>query len=561
MVTPSALPAVPLFFNFAVDVVDKWASTDARLRAMQFVKDNNSPPLNLTYAYFSQRSHQAAHLLQKLGAKKGDRVFVMLSRVPAWWEIATATIRCGLVLCPCTTLAVEKDIEFRLVNTQATVFVGDTDSIEKFLRIRARCPSVKIVLKADGLSQRGVVQYQDEIDRISRHPFKDVKTKSSDPALIYFTSGTTGLPKMVLHNQVSYPLGHAITGMRWLLLKPGKLYWNLSEQGWAKAAWSWFGAWNAGAALFIDGNMGAFSAQRLLDHLHRYSITTLCAPPTVYRQLVVPSAIEYMTKNMPRCLEHCTGAGEPLNAEVIKIWSEKTGIEIRDGYGQTETVLVAGNFADNKVKLGSMGKPAPGVPLEIVDDNGWPIADGLEGDIAIKAVDENGDQLMCIYVGYITKDNVVTRKTRPCISPEGETRGQWHLTGDRAYRDTDGYLWFVGRDDDVINASGYRIGPFEVESTLKEHPAVKESAVVSSPDPIRGDVVKAFIVLNSNYTNRSTKQLIVELQEFCKRAAAPYKYPRKIQFVSEAFLPKTISGKIKRSELRKLEAQNGLEKL
>lgn len=364
----------------------------------------------------------------------------------------------------------------------------------------------------------------------------------------------------------NFGVAHALTGNLWLGLQPGKLYWNLSEQGksehatwwkqrhsqlsslgWAKAAWSWFAAWNCGAALFIEESTGAFSAEHTLDNLHNYPITTLCAPPTAYRQLVMPSRREHFSRHLPKSLEHCVGAGEPLNDEVIRVWKDMTGLEIRDGYGQTETTLVCGNVKGGKIKYGSMGLPLPGVPLTVVDPDGNESPPGEEGEIAISTTTAQGTKTINIFSGYIKPNGEVFRPTR-----QGKERS-WYLTGDRAYKDDEGYLWFVGRSDDVINSSGYRIGPFEVESVLKKHPAVVESAVVASPDPERVEVVKAFIVLQDGYKSRDPAALVAELQAFCKAETAPYKYPRRIQFVDPDFLPKTISGKIKRAELRALE--------
>lgn len=362
-----------------------------------------------------------------------------------------------------------------------------------------------------------------------------------------------------------------MTGKFWLQLSPGKLYWNLSEQGeclaspissactemilqtgWAKAAWSFFGAWNCGASLFVHDDRKAFKATNLLDILHRFPITTLCAPPTAYRQLVLQEQRKYLAATPPKALLHCTGAGEPLNDSVIKAWEEMTGLQIYDGYGQSETILVCGNFKGTKIKPGSMGKPTPGVPLAVVNSDGEECESGVEGDIGI-LINSNKSQesdFFGIFDGYLDKEGRLDQRVRDFGARK------WYLTGDRATRDKDGYLWFVGRSDDVINSSGYRIGPFEVESTLKQHPGVVESAVVSSPDVNRGEVVKAFVVLTAEFENKArsdTEALIKELQDFCKENAALYKYPRKVEFVDATYLPKTISGKIKRNELKAKE--------
>ncbi|EEH09210.1 acetyl-coenzyme A synthetase [Histoplasma capsulatum G186AR] len=542
------LPQCPEYFNFAYDVVDKWAAQLPSLQAMLWVDQQGKDPQSLDFAHFSRQSNRAAELLVRLGARRGDRLIIVLPRVPAWWEIATAAIRIGIVVCPCTVLAVAHDIKYRAEASKASIFVGDTVSISKFKAIQHECPDIRTILQAAGSPLVDELQYSAELEKIPKHfVFKDTlpKTKWSDPSVIYFTSGTTGMPKMVLHNQVSYPLG------------------------WAKAAWAWFAAWSCGAALFVQETVGPFNAESALDNLHNYPITTLCSPPTAYRQFVLPSRRKYFSQRPPLALEQCVGAGEPLNDEVIRIWEDMSGIKIRDGYGQTETTLVCGNLKGAKVKYGSMGLPVPGVPLTVVDEKGDESPSFQEGEIAIATTTSSGVRTINIFSGYLSPDGKVTlpqRKWKSCY---------WYLTGDRAYKDEDGYLWFVGRSDDVINSSGYRIGesrvpaarlvwnnngdidilsgPFEVESVLKKHPAVVESAVVASPDPDRVEVVKAFIVLQDSFKSRNPDSLVTELQEFCKKQTAPYKYPRRIQFVEPSFLPKTISGKIKRAELRALE--------
>lgn len=305
----------------------------------------------------------------------------------------------------------------------------------------------------------------------------------------------------------------------------------------------------------MHDDRGAFDPQRLLHILHKYPITTLCAPPTAYRQLVLQKSKKFLKDNPPKALSHCTGAGEPLNAGVIDEWQKMTAMEIFDGYGQTETVLTCGNFAGTPIRPGSMGKPTPGVPLKIISSDGLECEPDTEGDLAVLV---NGgskgssEEFFGLFDGYIRPDGSLDKRIKEL------GRKEWYLTGDRATRDKDGYYWFVGRADDVINSAGYRIGPFEVESTLKLHPGVAESAVVSSPDESRGEVVKAFVVLTSEFKDgKDGNEIVKELQDFCKEHAAPYKYPRKIQLVDPEFLPKTISGKIKRNELKAAEWKKG----
>ncbi|MFT6694244.1 MAG: acyl-coenzyme A synthetase/AMP-(fatty) acid ligase [Neolewinella sp.] len=336
---------------------------------------------------------------------------------------------------------------------------------------------------------------------------------------------------MCIHNN-EYGRGHITTGQYWLDLNETDLHWNISDTGWAKAAWSsYFGPWLLGAGLFVYDAPG-FDAKASLEMFRRYPITTFCGAPTIYR-LFVQNDLSGL-KNIS--LRHCVGAGEPLNPEVIDVWQKATDLVIRDGYGQTETTILCGNSISAEPRFGSMGKPAPGIDLQVIDENGRVMPPNQEGDIAVNTYPQRPLGLFKEYKGEPEK----TARSY---------RGQWYLTGDRAYVDEDGYFWFVGRDDDVIISAGYRIGPFEVESVLLEHPAVAESAVVSSPDDERGAVVKAFIVLASGYT--ASDDLTVEIQQFVKQHTAPYKYPRKVEFVQE--LPKTVSGKIRRVELRESE--------
>ncbi|KAG4412538.1 hypothetical protein IFR04_014319 [Cadophora malorum] len=549
----------PKDFNFAKDVVDYWAAKDPESMAMYWVSQDLSETRILKYSHFERQSHRIAIVLQKLGLARWDRIVMILPRTPAWWEIALASLRSGIVICPATTLLVGKDIEFRCKLTGATAFFGDKTSIEKFMKVKANCPTVKFIVQVDEaakVSSPVVIDYYQRLESIKQAAtFPSPRMSTSDPSLIYFTSGTSGPPKMVQHNQVSYPLAHTLTGKHWLQLSPGKVYWNLSEQGWAKAAWSFFGAWNCGATLFVHDDRGAFDPQRLLHILHKYPITTLCAPPTAYRQLVLQKSKKFLKENPPKALSHCTGAGEPLNAGVIDEWQKMTAMEIFDGYGQTETVLTCGNFAGTPIRPGSMGKPTAGVPLKIISSDGLECEPDTEGDLAILV---NGgskgssEEFFGLFDGYIRPDGSLDKRIKEL------GRKEWYLTGDRATRDKDGYYWFVGRADDVINSAGYRIGPFEVESTLKLHPGVAESAVVSSPDESRGEVVKAFVVLTSEFKDgKDDNEIVKELQDFCKEHAAPYKYPRKIQLVDPEFLPKTISGKIKRNELKAAEWKKG----
>jgi acyl-coenzyme A synthetase/AMP-(fatty) acid ligase len=530
---------VPEFFNFATDVIGKWAS-DPSKPAMLWIGQHGEER-GLSFAHFAEYSGRAANAFSKLGIKKDDRVLVMLPRVPEWWESVLGLMKIGAIPVPCTTLLTPKDIQFRAEAAEASAIITDNEGAAKFDQVRSECPTVNVAIVVEpnaDMGREGWVNYAQVVGEASLE-FTGEKTRSDDACLVYFTSGTVGYPKMVLHTQASYPIGHTITGKYWLDLHEDDLLWNLSETGWAKFAWSnLFGPWSQGAAMFIHDARGKYNPIETLEMLNKYPITTLCAPPTAYRMLVLDEPMKYMKANLPKALRHCVGAGEPLNPEVIKVWEDETGMAIRDGYGQTETVLLCANFPPIQVKPGSMGKPSPGFDVEVIDHDGNPLPPNKEGDIAVRVKPQRPTWMFKEY--WRNPD-----ATNACI------RGDWYITGDRAYKDEDGYFWFVGRADDVIISAGYRIGPFEVESALKEHPAVAESAVVASPDEMRGEIVKAFVILAPGYT--ASPELASELQDHVKRVTAPYKYPREIEFVDS--LPKTISGKIRRVELRERERQ------
>ncbi len=537
---------VPEYFNFAIDVIGKWASDPNKL-AMLWIGQNGEER-HLSFAHFAERSSRAANAFAELGIRKGDSVLVMLPRFPEWWESVLGLMKIGAIPIPCTTLLTPKDIQYRAEVSEAVAFITDNEGSFKYDQVRKECPTIRFPILVDEhnpdlTGREWWTDYHQVIEEASP-VFSGPKTRSDDPCLVYFTSGTVGYPKMVLHTHASYPIGHTITAKYWLDLHEDDLHWNLSEMGWAKAAWSnLFGPWVMGAAMFIQDARGKFNAIETLEMLHKYPITTLCAPPTAYRMLVLDEPLAALKAHPPKALRHCVGAGEPLNPEVIKTWQQSTGMIIRDGYGQTETVLLCANFPPLEVKPGSMGKPSPGFEVSVIDYDGSELPANKEGDIAVKIKPHRPTWMFKEYWRN-------PEATQACI------RGDWYITGDRAYKDEDGYFWFVGRADDVIISAGYRIGPFEVESALKEHPAVAESAVVASPDEMRGEVVKAFVILAPGYT--ASPALASELQEHVKRVTAPYKYPREIEFVES--LPKTISGKIRRVELREMERQKELGK-
>ena len=520
---------VPEHYNFAFDVVDRWGE-EAQKLAMLWVNERGDEK-RLSFRDFTVRSNQVGNALRSMGMRQGDRILIMSPRLPEWWEAVLGIMKIGAISMPGTTLLTSKDVAYRLQSAEAVAVITDEEGARKVEQVADECPTLrlKIIL---GAEREGWVNYSRAV-AAAMTTLKREPTRGDEPMMIYFTSGTVGYPKMVLHTHASYPIGHLVTGKYWLDLKPTDLHWNLSDTGWAKAAYSnLFGPWIMGAAMFTFDGRGRFDARQTLELLERYPISTFCAPPTAYRLLVLENLRQYRLA----ALRHCVGAGEPLNPEVIEAWQRGTGQTIRDGYGQTETVILVANFPPMPVKPGSMGKPSPGFTIGVVDDDGREVPAGTEGDIAVK----------------LTPTRPVGMFKEYWRNPEATTnclRGEWYITGDRAIKDAEGYFWFVGRADDVIISAGYRIGPFEVESALVEHPSVAEAAVIASPDQIRGDIVKAFVILAPGH--QPSEQLAQDLQEHVKRVTAPYKYPREIEFTTE--LPKTISGKIRRVELRQRE--------
>lgn len=517
---------VPEHYNFGFDTVDHWAQDPGKL-AMLFVDDGGNAK-KITFAEVKEQSDRLARALLHLGLRQGDRVLLVMGRLPQWHVALVGMLKAGIVAVPGTTLLTPKDIQYRVQTAQCRAAIVDAALAPRVDAARKETPALELLISLAPSSPPWLSF--EELISSAPQAIPLPRTRSSDDAIIYFSSGTTGAPKMVLHTQASYPLGHTLTGRFWLDLNAEDLHWNLSDTGWAKAAWSSvFGPWSQGAAVFFPQLSGKFQPAAILEMLERYPITTFCGPPTAYRALVQEDLKQY---RFP-CLRHCTSAGEPLNPEVIEAWKEATGITIYDGYGQTETVCLVANYRCLPVKPGSMGKPMPGFDIAIVGDDGKEVASGKEGDIGVRVSPVRPVGLFQEYVGAPELNAAVRR-------------GDWYITGDRGIRDAEGYFWFVGRADDVIITAGYRVGPFEVESALVEHPAVVEAAAVSKPDEMRGAIIKAYVVLAPNYT--ASGDLARELQDYVKSVTAPYKYPREIEFVAE--LPKTISGKILRCELR-----------
>jgi acyl-coenzyme A synthetase/AMP-(fatty) acid ligase len=539
---------VPEVYNYARDVVDARAGSGPDRLALLAVGPDGGDARRFSFADLAASSDRAARFLAGLGVAKGDRVFVMLPRVPDWYDVVLGCIKLGAIPMPATTLLTPRDIAYRVNSAEASVVVVDAEGTTKVNQVAGDCPSLttRVFLAGGGygglpdegsVEAGGWVSWADGLAAAGEGPPEAEPTRSDDPMLLYFTSGTVAYPKMVLHTQASLGIGHQITARFWQDLKPDDLHWTVSDFGWAKAAWGkLFGQWALGAANFLWDVRGKPDLDLMLRLLGEHGITTFCAPPTIYRALVLLDLAGYDWSR----LRHCVSAGEPLNPEVIKVWREATGLTIYDGYGQTETVNLVANFRCLEVRPGSMGKPTPGFDVVVIDDQGQVLGPGQEGHVAVRVRPERP---VGLFSGY----------WRDPEATAAAFRGDFYDTGDRAYVDEDGYFWFVARDDDVITSAAYRIGPFEVESALVEHPAVAEAAVVGKPDPQRGQLVKAFVVLAPGYDG--TPELVGELQEHCRTVTAPYKYPREIEFTTE--LPKTISGKIRRVELRERELDRG----
>uniref|UniRef100_A0A8C4V9U7 medium-chain acyl-CoA ligase n=1 Tax=Falco tinnunculus TaxID=100819 RepID=A0A8C4V9U7_FALTI len=528
----------PEYFNFASDVLDEWSRLEKDGKqlanpAFWWVNDEGEE-VKWSFEELGFLSRKAANVLSEVcGLQRGDRVKVVLPRVPEWWLLNIACMRTGIVFIPGTSQLTAKDILYRLQASKAKCIITNDTLAPAVESVMRECQFLKSKLIVAKGSRDGWLNLK-ELLAVTSADHKCVKTKSHDPMLIYFTSGSTGFPKMVVHSHSSYGIGFATSGRYWMNLTPSDIMWNTSDTGWVKSAWSSvFAPWICGSCVFVH-NMPQFKSSLIAETLSRYPITVFCTAPTAYRMLVQHDLSSYKFMS----LKHCVSGGEPLNPEVMAKWKTQTGLDIYEGYGQTETVTICANMKGMKIKPGSLGKAVPPYDVQIIDDHGAILPVGKEGNIAVRV---QPTRPFCLFSEYLGN----SEKTAASVC------GNFYVTGDRGIMDEEGYVWFVGRADDIINSSGYRIGPFEVESALIQHPAVSESAVVSSPDPIRGEVVKAFIVLAPAFISHDPEKLTCELQQHVKKLTAPYKYPRKVEFVQD--LPKTATGKIQRKVLRNKE--------
>jgi acetyl-CoA synthetase len=522
--------ACPDDFNFAYDVLD---AQDPGALAMIHVDDAGTRR-DLDFAFFQETSNRLANALMERGVKSGDRVMLILYRRVEYWTAMLALHRIGAVPIPSPSLLTTKDITQRVNYAKITTIVCEDSITERVDKARPDCPGLNLLVQVDGRAGNGWLDYEAIMAEAEADcPRSDRTPGGADPMVIFFSSGTTGLPKMVLHNH-KYPFSHYTTGAIWHDLEPGDIHLTLSDTGWGKSVWGkFYGQWMAGAVIFVWDFRGKFDPDALLRIISENRITTFCAPPTVYRFLVR----EDLNKYDLSALRHCTTAGELLNDSVFHAWQKALNMPIFEGYGQTETTLQVATFKYMTPKPGSIGKPVPGWNIALLDESGRRVPQGEEGEICINI----DSPVLGLFDTYMDEPE----KTAS-VKFDG-----WYHTGDKAWADEDGYLWFMGRTDDLIKSSGYRIGPFEVESALVAHDAVVEAAVTGVPDDVRGQVVKATVVLGPGY--EGTDELTKTLQAFVRELTAPYKYPRIIEYVGE--LPKTISGKIMRKSIREADME------
>lgn len=533
-------------FNFAYDVIDKYVSEFPGKRALVWINDEGEEK-TFTFDDISRESQKAANWLVSKGIKKGDTVMLILRRRYEWWILMPALHRIGAIVIPATDQLLQSDIEYRTnaADVKMIISYDNSDIQTEIEKAMPKSKTVKFLVTVGKELRDGWESFHDEYEKMSDNFPRsqgEAATHNEDPMLLYFTSGTSGYPKMVLQNY-DYPIGHIMTAKYWHGVVEDGLHLTIAETGWAKSTWGkLYGQWLAGTAIFVY-DMHMFKPAKMLEMISKYGLTTFCAPPTVYRYLVRQNLSKY---DLSKCTRFST-AGEALNGEVYNKWLEQTGKKIYEGYGQTESTIICGNFLElSEIRPGSMGRPNPLYDVDILDPNNNPVPPGEIGELCIHV--ENGHPFGLL-MGY-HKDVSLT-----AMAFDGDV----YHTGDNVYMDEDGYVWFVGRKDDIIKTSGYRVSPFEVESILQQHPAVMECAVTGVEDPKRGMAVKASIVLSPGYDKKDPKEMELELSTFAKENTAMYKCPRIFEFLEE--LPKTISGKIRRVEIRERDSGKKAENI
>lgn len=523
---------VPENYNFAFDVLDAMAAETPDKLCLRHVSDDFTVR-DQTFREMADASSRVAATLAARGIGKGDRVMLVLYRRLEWWHVLLGLHKLGAIGIPAPAQLTVKDIVFRCNKAKTKAVIVDYTVTDRVEAARPECPDLELCVQVGPAPMpKGWVDYGTMLlDTPAHFPRPEDPEKLAcgrDPMLIFFSSGTTGMPKMVLHTH-EYPLGHMFTGLYWHDLEETDIHLTVADTGWGKAVWGKsYGQWMAGAAVFVYDYRGKFNPAALLQVMSENGVTTFCAPPTIYRYLVREDLSAYDLSG----LRHCCTAGELLNESVFHAWKKSTGLTIYEGFGQTETVLQIATLPCMEPKPGSIGKPVPGWDVRVLNENNEVCAPGDEGEICVRLK----DRPCSLFVEYLDEPELT--KKAMC--------DDWYHTGDKAWVDEDGYFWFLGRIDDLIKTSGYRVGPFEVESALVSHDAVIEAAVTGVPDPVRGQIVKATVVLRPGLA--PSDSLTAQLQEHVKAVTAPYKYPRVIEYVAE--LPKTISGKIKRAEIR-----------
>ena len=523
---------VPEDFNFGYDVVDAYAEQDPDREALLWTNERGDVK-HFTYGDYKRLSDMTASYFLQLGLQRGDSVMLILKRRVEWWICMVALHKIGVVAIPATHLLTDKDIIYRCHEAciKAIVAVGDPIVLRNVIRARIYCPTLEHCISIGPTVPQNWENYWQGVIMAPKFKSQKGQNKVTDNFLMYFTSGTSGEPKMVMHDY-SYPLAHIITAKYWHKVHEGSLHLTVADTGWGKAVWGkFYGQMLCGGVVFIYDFEGRFEPDEMLETIEKFQVTSICAPPTVYRFMIREDLSKYDLSH----LEYCTTAGEALNPNVFLEWKEKTGIMIYESYGQTETTMVLGTYPYIEPRPGSMGRPNAQYQVDVINAKGEHCQPGEHGQLVIRL--EKGKPLGLFKEYY----------RNPELNQNAYRDGVYH-TGDVVYYDEDGYYWFVSRADDVIKSSGYRIGPFEVESALMTHPAVVECAITGVPDDVRGMVVKATVVLALDYKGQEGPELVAELQDHVKRETAPYKYPRIIEFVDE--LPKTISGKIRRVEIR-----------